>query len=189
MYSPHPRHKGEDDGGESGTSAKWHRSEPRSASPNDSAHARKFAVVLKEQVGRGTSGASGKMSKVTRDVPRFGVFCRASQVLLRFSCHEKPPMPRPGLLSARPFNRWGMPWTRDGKAVRRCDPPRWDMPGTPGSFANRRRTAFHAAPGISRAFRQTVRAPAPPRRQRKPVYPMAGQEKYGTGAKGGDERG
>ena len=81
-------------------------------------------------------------------------------------------MPQPGRLSAGLFNAAGFsPGPVDGKTVRRGEPPVVWLAGTPGSFTNRRRTAFHAAPGISRAFRQTIRAPAPPRRQRKPVYP------------------
>ncbi len=72
-------------------------------------------------------------------------------------------MPQPGRLSAGPFNAAGFSPgpSKDGVATRHAR----------FIFMNRRRTAFHAAPGISRAFRQTIRAPAPPRRQRKPVYP------------------
>lgn len=42
------------------------------------------------------------------------------------------------------------PGPLDDKAVQRGEPPVVGYAGTPGSFANRRRTAFHAAPGISR---------------------------------------
>jgi hypothetical protein len=99
-------------------------------------------------------------------LPRFSGSSALSRV------RRKPPMPRPGRLSARPFNAAGFsPGPLDGKTVRRGEPPLVWLPGTPGSFANRRRTAFHAAPGILRAFRQTIRAPAPSRRQRFPVYP------------------
>ena len=92
-------------------------------------------------------------------------------------------MPRPGRLSARLFNEAGSALDRPKTA--------WP-PGTPGSFTNRRRTAFHAAPGISRAFRQTIRAPAPPRRQRKPVYPWWDGKSMARGKRAGmdgDENG
>ena len=96
--------------------------------------------------------------------------------LLRFFCASTCQMEASNAparcLSAGPFNLAGFsPGPLDGRTVRRREPPVAWLPGTPGSFANRRRTAFHAAPDIRRAFCQTTRAPAPPRRQRKPVYP------------------
>jgi hypothetical protein len=71
-------------------------------------------------------------------------------------------MPRPAAYP-RAFQSGGVwPWTvNDGVTTRHVR----------FALTNRRRTTFHAAPGILRAFRQTVRAPAPPRRQRNPVYP------------------
>ncbi len=87
-------------------------------------------------------------------------------------------MPQPGRLSAGLFNAagFGPGPSKDGVTTRHAR----------SAFTNRRRTAFHAAPGISRAFRQTIRAPAPSRRQRFPVYPWWDGKKYGTGFKGGD---
>jgi hypothetical protein len=134
---------------------------------NTSSHARKirrgFACI--RSLGRGAGKCRDK-------VILYDAFRRPVQCLLpRFSGSSalsfltgKPPMPRPGRLSARPFNAAGFSPGPSAKTA-------WPTRHARSAFTNRRRTAFHAAPGISRAFRQTIRAPAPPRRQRKPVYP------------------
>ncbi len=103
-----------------------------------------------QSLGRGAG-------KCRRIVSLYDAFRRPVQCLLpRFSGSSalssltgKPPMPQPGRLSAGLFNEAGFSPgpPKDGVTTRHARP----------AFTNRRRTAFHAAPGILRAFRQTIR--------------------------------
>ena len=63
------------------------------------------------------------------------------------------------------------------------------LTGTPRPVSDERETIFCRPLRPRLRFKHRPKAPAPPRRQRFPVYPMAGREEYGTGAKGGDGRG
>ena len=89
-------------------------------------------------------------------------------------------MPRPDRLSARPFNAAGFSPgpSKDGVTTRHArfihEPEENRLSRSPGDFA--RVSPNHPAP-------------APPRRQRFPVYPWWDGKKYGTDFEGGDLRG